>query len=175
MRLSDREKLAVGIGSAVLGVLVFWLAVWEPAHAHLELQERRVQAKREEYREIRELGDRFQRLSARIEGIEAHLRRSRDFSILSYLEGLARRHQVQDRIVQMRPRPGEVSRYYRENSVEIRMERVRLSELVRYLYEVEHSPELLRVKQIQVRPRFDDADLLDVRFQVSSYEPLEGA
>jgi general secretion pathway protein M len=173
VRLSDREKLVVGIGGACLAALVFWLGVWEPIQAHLELQKRRVQAKREEYREVQELGRRFENLRTRIEGIEAHLRRSRDFSILSYLEGLARRQQVQDRIVQMRPRPGEVSRYYRENSVEIRMERVRLPELVRYLYEVENSPELLRIKQIQVRPRFDDSDLLDVRFQVSSYEPLE--
>lgn len=173
MRLSDREKLVVGIGGACLAVLAFWLGVWEPTRAHLELQTRRVQAKRGEYREVQELGRRFENLRTRIEGIEAHLRRSRDFSILSYLEGLARRLQVQDRIVQMRPRPGEVSRYYRENSVEIRMERVRLPELVRYLYEVENSPELLRIKQIQVRPRFDDSDLLDVRFQVSSYEPLE--
>ncbi len=173
MRLSDREKLVVGIGGACLAALAFWLGVWEPTQAHLELQKRRVQAKRDEYREVQELGRRFENLRTRIEGIEAHLRRSRDFSILSYLEGLARRLQVQDRIVQMRPRPGEVSRYYRENSVEIRMERVRLPEVVRYLYEVENSPELLRIKQIQVRPRFDDSDLLDVRFQVSSYEPLE--
>lgn len=46
---------------------------------------------------------------------------------------------------------------------------------MRYLHEVENSPELLRVKQIQVRPRFDDPDLLDVRFQVSAYEPLEAS
>jgi general secretion pathway protein M len=175
VRLSGREKVAVGVGGASLAAIAFWLGVWEPTQAHLELQQRRVHAKREEYREVQELGRRFETLRTRIEGIEAHLRRSRDFSILSYLEGLARRQQVQDRIVQMRPRPGEVSRYYRENSVEIRMERVRLPELVRYLYEVENSPELLRIKQIQVRPRFDDPDLLDVRFHVSSYEPLEGS
>jgi len=53
------------------------------------------------------------------------------------------------------------------------MEKIRLPDLVRYLHQVENSPELLRVKQIQIRPRFDDADLLDVRFQVSAYEPLE--
>lgn len=173
MRLSSREKLAVGAGGACLAAVAFWLGVWEPAQAHVDLQKRRVQAKREEYREVQDLAARHESLRTRIEGIEAHLKRSRDFSILSYLESLARRQQLQDRIVQMRPRPGETSRYYRENSVEIRMEKVRLPELVRYLFEVENSPELLRVKQIQVKPRFDDPDLLDVRFQVSSYEPLE--
>jgi len=175
VRLTQREKLAVGLGGACVVALGFWFGVWEPVQAHLALQERRVDAKRAEYAEVRDLAERFERLSSRIEGTEAHLRRSRDFSILSYLESLAKRQQVQDRIVQMKPRPGESTRYYRENAVEIRMEKVRLEDLTRYLFQVENSPELLRVKQIQVKPRFDDPDLLDVRFQVSAYEPLEAS
>ena len=175
MRLTQREKMAVGLGGACLAALAFWLGVWGPVQSHISLQQRRVEAKRAEYREVRELAERFERLSTRIEGIEAHLQRSRAFSILSYLESLAKRQQVQDRIVQMKPRPGESTRYYKENAVEIRMEKVRLPDLTRYLFQVENSPELLRVKQIQVRPRFDDPDLLDVRFQVSAYEPLEAS
>jgi general secretion pathway protein M len=173
VRLSPREQLVVGAGVAAVAVIGFWLGVWEPVHAHLALLDRRVEAKRTEHREIRELTARFGRLRSRIDGIETHLRRSRGFSILSYLESLAKRQQVQDRIVQMKPKTGESTRYYRENAVEIRMEKIRLPDLVRYLHQVENSPELLRVKQIQIRPRFDDADLLDVRFQVSAYEPLE--
>ncbi|MHB8763576.1 MAG: type II secretion system protein GspM [Deferrisomatales bacterium] len=174
MRLSIREKAMLGTGGAFLLGVGFWLAVWEPAHAHLDLMARRVAAKRSEHRQIRELSERFERLQGRVVGIEAHLKRSKDFSILSYLESLARRTQLQDRIVQMKPKGGETTRYYRENGVEIKMEKIRLRELVQYLHEVENSPELLRVKQLQVRPRFDDADLLDVRFQVSAYELSEG-
>ncbi len=172
MRLSTREQAIVGVGSVFLAVLGFWLGVYEPTKAHLALLDRKVAAKRAEHKEIQDLALRFQRLREQIEGIESHLRRSRQFSILSYLEGLAKRQQVQNRIVQMKPRPGEITRYYRENAVEIKMEKVRLAELVRYLYQVETSPELLRVKQLQIRSRFDDPDLLDVRFQVSAYEPL---
>jgi len=175
VRLTQREKLAVGLGGACLAALAFWLGVWEPLQAHLALQKRRVEAKRAEYGEVRDLAGRFARLRTRIESIETHLQRSRDFSILSYLEGLAKRQQVQERIVQMKPRPGESTRYYKENAVEIRMEKIRLPDLTRYLFQVENSPELLRVKQIQIRPRFDDPDLLDVRFQVSAYEPLEAS
>lgn len=173
MRLSPREQLFVGGGAAAAVAVGFWLWVWAPVREHVDLLERRVEAKRAELRETRELAAHFERLRSRIEGIEAHLRRSRDFSILSYLEALAKRQQVQDRIVQMKPKTGESTRHYRENAVEIRMEKIRLPDLVRYLHQVESSPELLRVKQIQIRPRFDDPDLLDVRFQVAAYEPLE--
>jgi general secretion pathway protein M len=173
VRLSAREQGNIAVAAALLLTVGFWLGVWEPTRDHLALLDRKVAAKRAEYREIQELAGRFARLKDRIEGIEVHMRRSRKFSILSYLEGLAKREQVKDRIVQMKPKGGESTRFYRENTVEIKMEKVRLTELVGYLFKVENSPELLRVKQVQARPRFDDPDLLDVKFQVSAYEPLE--
>ncbi len=173
MRLSTREKAIVGAGAAFLAGVVFWLGVWEPVQNGLALMERRVEAKRTEYRQIQELAAQYARLRSRIEGIEDHLKRSREFSILSYLENQARRQQVQDRIVQMKPKGGDVTRYYEEKTVEVKMEKVRLAELVRYLYQIENSPELLRIKQLQLRPRFDDPDLLDVRFQVSAFETRE--
>jgi general secretion pathway protein M len=172
VRLSGREKGMVGLGAAVLAAIGFWLGVWDPVQAHIQLLDRKVRAKQAEQQEIQKLVERFRRLRDQIAGIEDHLKRSKDFSILSYLESLAKRQQVQDRIVQMKPKGGETTRYYRESSVEIKMEKVRLSELVGYLYQVENSAELLRVKQLQIKPRFDDKDLLDVRFQVSAYDLL---
>ncbi|GAB4262337.1 MAG: hypothetical protein Kow0092_12630 [Deferrisomatales bacterium] len=175
MRLSTREKGIIAAAGVLIAVLAFWLGVWEPARAHLELLDRRVRAKQTEYRTIQELAARYRRLQGKIEAIEAELRRSRNFSLLSFLEGLARQRKVQDRIVQMKPKGGETTRYYKENGVEVRMEKVRLAELVEYLYYIEHSQHLLRVKQLRINPRFDDPDLLDVRFQVSAYEPLKGS
>ncbi len=173
MRLSTRESVALLVGAVVVLGTGFWVGVWEPIQAHLALLDRRVAAKRTEHRQIGELAVRFEGLRGRIAGIEDDLRRHRDFSVLSYLEGLAKEARLQDRIVQMKPRAAEVTRYYRENAVEIRMEKVRLPDLVRYLDQVEHAKALLRIKQLQIRPRFDDPNLLDVRFQVSSYELLE--
>ncbi len=175
MRLSGREKAILSVGGAFLAAVLFWIGVWEPVQARLDLLGRRVEAKQAEYRQVRELARRFATLRARIGGIEAHLKRSRDFSILSYLESLAKRQRLQDRIVQMKPKGGDTTRYYRESTVEIKMEKVRLAELVRYLFQVENSPELLRIKLLQIRPRFDDPDLLDVRFHVAAYEPREAS
>ncbi len=174
MRLSAREKFTVATGGLVLLGMAFWLGVWEPVQARLDLWQRRVDAKRAEYRQVKDLAARFARLRSRIERIESHLRRSRNFSILSYLENLAKRQGLQEHIVQMKPKGGGLTRYYRETAVEIKMEKVRLKDLVRYLFQVENSPELLRIKQLRIHPRFDDPNLLDVRFQVAAYELVEG-
>jgi general secretion pathway protein M len=171
--LSAREKAIVAVGAGFVGVLGFWLGVWEPVKNHLDLLDRKLKVKQAEYREIRKLAVRFESLSRQIQGIEANLKRSKSFSIQPHLELLAKRQQLQDRIVQMKPKGGEITRYYREKTVEIEMQKVRLPELVRYLFQVEDSKETLRIKQLQIDPRFDDKDLLRVRFQVSVFEPVE--
>lgn len=173
MRLSTRERGIIAAAAAFLVGVAAWLGVWEPLNEHMNLLDRKLEAKRAEHREIQTLAERFGHLKERIGRIEADLHRTRDFSILSYLEGLATRERVKDRIVQMKPKGGETTRFYRESAVEIKMERVRLNELGSYLFQVENSPELLRIKQLQIRPRFDDPDQLDVKFQVSAYELLE--
>lgn len=181
MRLSVREKALVYSGGALLGLIGLWLGVWEPVQGEIQSLDRKLKAKQAESRDIQKLSERFRRLKGQIGEIEEDLKRSGEFSILSHMESLAKAQQVQDRIVQMKPKSGEITRYYRENSVEIKMEKIRLPELVRYVYQVENAPRvsrassaaLLRVKQISIKPRFDDKDLLDVSFQVSAYDLLE--
>ena len=124
MRLSARERTIVGVGTTFLGALGFWLGVLEPVQGHLDLLDRKVKAKEAEQREIQKLAVRFETLSRQIESIETDLKRPKAFSIQSYLEGLAKRQQIQDRIVQMKPKGGEITRYYKENTVEIEMQKV---------------------------------------------------
>ncbi|NTU59925.1 MAG: hypothetical protein HGA98_02575, partial [Deltaproteobacteria bacterium] len=74
---------------------------------------------------------------------------------------------------------GETTRHYRENAIEVKMEKISMAELVKYLYLVEHpkaddaSAALLRVKQLRVKTNTENKGVLDATFQVSGYEPTE--
>jgi type II secretory pathway component PulM len=179
VRLSTREKILVGAGLAFFVGILFWIALWEPARKKLELLDRRVQAKQAELREIQDLAVKYQELVRTSSEIERRMARSRNVSVLSYLENVAIRQKLRERISQMRARGGETTRYYQENSVQIKMEKVTLPELVGYLHELrtpaeeESAPGFLRVRQLQIHQRFEDKSLLDVTFQVSAYEPVE--
>lgn len=171
--------MVLGLGALVVAALGFWLWVYGPVREHLDVLDRRVQARQAEFREVQELARRYLTLSASAHGLEERLRRGRGFSILSYLEKVALEQNLRKKVSQMRARGGQSTPHYRENAIEIKMEGVRLPELVRFLYAVEHprrednAPDLLRIRELRIRKATDSREFLDVTFQVSGYELLE--
>ncbi|NTU59666.1 MAG: type II secretion system protein M, partial [Deltaproteobacteria bacterium] len=156
MRLSRRDATALGAGGALLVGLSFWLLVYEPVQNRIELLQRKVQAKQSEYRDVQDLVQRLGRLTSNAGQVEERLRRGQGFSVLTYLEKVAVDLDLRKRITQMRGKGGETTRHYRENAIEVKMEKISMAELVKYLYLVEHpkaddaSAALLRVKQLRV-------------------------
>lgn len=179
MRLSGRERFVVTVGGAIVACLLFWVIVWDPVHEHLSTLDRRIQAKKVELRQTQELAARYDKLRATDAQLQDRLRAARGFSTLSFLEKLALEQDIRNKITQMRARGAETSRYFRENPIEIKMEKVTLAELVNYLYALENPnqrdnvPAVIRVKQLRVHQRFENKSLLDVTVQVSTYESLE--
>jgi type II secretory pathway component PulM len=179
MRLSRRDASALLLGTGTLLALGFWLLVYQPVREHIDLLKRKVEAKQSEDREVRDLAQRLNRLAASTGQIEERLQKGKNFSILTYLEKVAVELDLRRRITQMRGKGGEVTRHFRENAIEIRMEAVPLPQLVKYLYLLEHPKEedanvgLLRVRQLRLKPSDGSKRLLDATFQVSGYELLE--
>lgn len=178
MRLSARERVILAVGGAFLAVFLFWLVLWSPANTHLATVDRRIQAKQSELREIQELAQKYRDLQLATSEMEQHLKGSRNVSVLSYLEGIAIRQKVRNKITQMRAKGGEATRYYQENAVQMKMEQITLPEMVAYLHELtspkdeQLAPGFLRVRQLQIHQRPEAKNLLDVSFQVSAYEPV---
>jgi general secretion pathway protein M len=69
----------------------------------------------------------------------------------------------------MRPQPSSVQDTVRENSVEIKLEKIRLDQLIRLLYAIDSTDACLQVKNLRVKTRFDDRTLLDAVLTISSY------
>lgn len=175
MRLSAREKIVIALGGMFLGLLLVWFGVVSPVYDSIATGDQRMAAHERQYEEIQRLAARYHELKAGLSDTEGRLKRGSSSSILSHLESMAQRLNVKSHIVQMKPMQGQTTRHYTESVVEIKMEKVPLSLLVRYLHQVENAKELLRIKELRIRPRFDNPDLLDVRFQVSSYALLDGS
>ena len=67
------------------------------------------------------------------------------------------------------------SEMFDEASVDVRLKRVRLEQLVSFLHAIEDQPDkLLRLRKLSIKARFDKKQDLDVSFTVSTYRLLEG-
>ena len=70
----------------------------------------------------------------------------------------------------MRPQTNPPVQGYKETAVEVRLEGVLLPELLALLVRLDDSPYLLRVKRVQIKPRFDAPHLLEATLLVSTHE-----
>ena len=93
----------------------------------------------------------------------------KNFAIFSRLEEVARQTGVQNKIQSMKPTISPPNEAYREESVEIKMEGVTLEQLIPYLHQVENSPQVLKIKRLDIKPRTDNRQILTVTFRVSVF------
>ena len=102
-------------------------------------------------------------------------KQKKSFAIFSHLEKLAGDTGIRSKILYMKPTVSTPSDAYEEESVEIKMEGVTLEQIIRYLYQVENSPQFLKIKRLYIRPRLDNRQLLTATFRVSTFTPKQGA
>lgn len=59
---------------------------------------------------------------------------------------------------------------YNEKSIDVEIRKIPLNKIVDLLYKVQIRPSLLKVSNLRIRTRFDNPDLIDVNFRISSFE-----
>ncbi len=173
--MTAREQTMALIGAAVVVILVVVLPV-TVASSRISKLQREVNAGSSQLRDIMRAIESYDQRKAELEGTLQFLAGGFDSSISTTLESLAEKEGIQDRIDSLKEKAAAPSEIYDEASVDVRLKRVSLQQLVNFLYAIENQPDkVLRLKKISVKSRFDKKDQLDVSFTVSTYRLLEGA
>ena len=89
--------------------------------------------------------------------------------MLSFIEDLAKKENIREKIGSVKPKKIPLGEDYEENLVEIKMDDITLTNLVDFIYKIENSGHLLKVKRIRIKTRYDNRDLLSVTMQVTTY------
>jgi general secretion pathway protein M len=172
--LAAREKIFVlTAGIAVLGTLLFMLVI-DPMLAHSARLDRQIVTAQRELQELQTLQREYQRQKSVVERINAQLQRQPNFALFSRLEELAGQTGIRSKILYMKPTVSTPSEAYNEEAVEIKMEGVTLEQLIQYLYQVENSPQFMKIKRLHINPRLDNRQILSAIFRVSTFSPKEG-
>jgi general secretion pathway protein M len=87
-------------------------------------------------------------------------------SVVALTEEAGREAGVAGRIVSLRPLGVKRTAGYIESALEVRLERVKLNELVNFLYIIENHRSLLVVRDFRLKSRFDDPNQLDISMRV---------
>ena len=172
--LQSRERLFIGgAGAALVLFLIFKLTI-DPLFKYSAELDRQIVTARRQLAELRTMQQEYQRQKSVVDSINSQLKRQQNVAIFSRLEEFAGQTGIRNKILYMKPTVSTPSEVYNEESVEVKMEGVTLEQLVRYLHQIENSPQLLKIKRLEIKPRFDNRQILTATFRVSAFTLKEG-
>jgi len=168
-RMTPKERLTLALGVAGAFLIIFvGFFIFPVSREKRELREK-IELKTQELKEMMVLSQDYG--GARAKGGARGVIPA-DFSILSYLEGLADQSQIREKIEYMRPGNIESKGKHKEVSVEIKLDAVSLSELTNLLFRIEKGGQTpLIVYRMMVRSRFANPRELDVTLTVIGISP----
>lgn len=173
--MTPREQTMALIGTVVILILVVVLPVMV-ASGKITKLEKSIDRGNHQVKEIMREIDQLNEAKSQLSQVQALLAGGFDASISTTLENLASQSGIQDRIDSLKEKPAAPSDLFDESSVDVRLKKVTLPEIVNYLYSIEQNPKkLLRLKRLEIKPRYDNPKEFNVSFQVSTYRLLEGA
>ena len=169
-RLNPRERVIVGSGLIVGVGLILWFALVTPYMNAIERLDRRIAAHRHNLVRVEKMSKKINELRLQIANIDSRQKGGRP--LFSLVENLTEQTGVRDQLLLMRPQPVTTQGKYRQQLVEIRLEKLSLAQLVKLLHAIEYRSGGVQVKSMRVKPRFEDHSLLDVHMVLMSLEKL---
>jgi len=166
--LTERDRRALVLAVIVILVTLVTFGLVLPYRRTLDRLEHRLAAKEQQVRQLKEKLAEFQRLRAS-SSRRRSVRGKQPPSLIAFVEATAIELAAQEKLVALRPQQIPDKKDNIREAVEVKFERIRLDQLVRFLYRVETAPGRLQATRMRIRTRFDDPSLLDAVLVLTSY------
>ena len=167
--LSSREKAALVVATIVVILTVLIAGIILPYRAAMTRLEQRIVSRQEQLLEARSLVQRIKGMQGEVAAAERKLQAAQAAPLVSTLEGLVAAIAGKEAFFAIRPQPSTAPAGFRQEKVEMQLEKVRLDQLVRLLHAIDTAKTSLQTDSVKMRPRFEDPALLDVTLVVSSF------
>ncbi|HYA13986.1 MAG TPA: hypothetical protein VEF33_06570 [Syntrophales bacterium] len=161
---ASRKKIFVVALLIVLFILIIPSLLWERA-AEKQLAE--LNAK---YQEFFTLSNKYRSLRASVNAIEQKKTLAKTNNITQAIGDISLSLGIKEKIQSVKlTGTKKVIDQMSEESAEIQMEKLNMSELVYLLYKIENAPMILAVKRVVIKKSFENPELLDVTMAVSLF------
>ncbi|MDT8420885.1 MAG: type II secretion system protein GspM [Desulfuromonadales bacterium] len=167
-KMSRREQLMVLAAMVTVVLVAIWLGVVEPYRSALAKLDSQISTRESSLDEVKKLQQDILRLQQQLAGTSG--RKEMDGPLFSHVERMTDQVGVRVNLLSMRPQPTTQQGEYRQQLVELKLEKLTIPQLVRFLYAIEYSGQGTQVKSLRIKRRFDDHSSLDVNLTLFSLE-----
>jgi len=169
--LEPRERVLVGIAGGVVAFSIVLLGIIQPIADMAVSIENRAEAAEQQLLVMNRLRRQYDVVNATLTEVEERIRANHEKrNLLTLLESLAAGSSI--RVDSMEERKAQDDEKFKETRVEVRLKSVSLRDTVTYLHAIEISDQLLTVKSLRIKNRTDKSSLLDVTFNVSTFDSI---
>ena len=171
-KLSNREKMALGIGIGFIAIFILaQVAIFPLIDARERLQRRLVSHTRS-YDEIKQLRLKYLELQNRADNSKTQInRRQRGFTLFSFLDKLAGEVGIKERITYMKPSTTkQQDTPYSLSLVEMKLNGITMEQITRFLYQIETSQNMIHVQRLSLNKKEEKEGLLNVILQVETFK-----
>ena len=174
MAVSDRERKLLIFGGGGLALFVlFWFiipAILGGGGNGTTVDD--IGKEKSDLEAIRKMIKDFDTTRDDYQKIERAINSQKNVSILAELEALADAANIKANIESMDTKSKPKNEFFKEDAVDIRLIKLTLDQLITFLYSVEYSPKVLRVKKMHLEVRYDNPDLINADIEISTFKPL---
>ncbi|MDD3800982.1 type II secretion system protein GspM [Desulfuromonas thiophila] len=164
--LTARERLLLLLTGLTLLILLVYLVLLAPYQHYRHQLDQRIASRAHQLQQLDGLRQEYLQLQQQLQRLQQP---PAEFSLFSFVEGQISQIAGRENLTAMRPlTPVQLDGLIQE-AVEVKLERVRLDQIVQLLVQIEQAPAPLRVTALNLQSRFDAADLLDSRLLIAAY------
>lgn len=169
LSLRRRDRTALIVGGALVALLLLAGGLMTAGTVFGRL-DRTIATRSAAVRDLDQLRGEAQRLQQQIRLAEEKLARTAGGSQTTLIEGLANRSAGQGNLTYLRPLAASTQDGLTVETVELKLERQSLGQVLRLLWEVENHPAAaMRIQGLRLQRRFENHALLDVTLTISAY------
>ena len=173
--LSRRERMLFKIGLGVVGLTLVYSFILDPFTKQLESLDQLIDKKERQVQDLAHMAHIFWDELFVFPVLNLRLPNTQPgemaFSLVAHLQSLAEATGVEQLLTSIQPQSSSpISHTYREEAVQLRLDRLTFAQIVRFVARIEQSPYLLRIKQLTLKPHFDQPQELEATLVVVTYE-----
>jgi general secretion pathway protein M len=172
LTITKREKYAIWLAGALIALFVLSELIVSPFLEHRRRLDRQLEVQERTLLDMHLLRSEYEAIQAAADLTRSNLaRRPKGFTLLSFLETLAGQAGLKDRIAYMKPSTTvQENSSYRTSVVETKLQSITMQQLTSYLYSIETSENMVRVKKLSIAETGKQSGFVDAVLLVETFE-----
>ena len=168
--LSAKDKKTLKAGGIIAALLFFIAIVLIPLKDKERSYSKKIMAKQKTAEKVARMSARYELLKGRFDNIKNSVKNEKtDFTLFSFLDSSASKSELKDNIKGMKPSV-QSRDDYTESTVTVELEDVDIKSLITFIHTVETSGHNLKIKKVDIKPRYSNPDKINVTLLISSIE-----